>query len=395
LRQRLPSESCDAEVKMSALPNGDLAIVGGSLAGLATGIGVARLGIPVRIFEQFSGEERGGTGLGVERDLISQLTGVDATGDRRTPELPVVNEGYRDTSTWLAIYRWLRTVADATRGLEIHEAARVDRIQSETAAARLSGSHVDASASVAIGADGYRSVVRTTVSPAHPFAPYGGFLIWRALVNESWLPASLLRHSSLGGGRLPYQDTARLVIYRVPGPDGETRPGNRAITLAWYDASRTEWLRERGYLNGTEVMGSVPAAAIDDELRAELRSLAASRWRGSAAEIIATALEHQALFGTPLAQYLPERLTNGRVGIVGDAAHVASPMVGAGFASGLEDGIAFVSAVKRVGGTLDHKGAQALRLYDQARLEPNRERVLESLASTQELLRSASRRAPV
>jgi 2-polyprenyl-6-methoxyphenol hydroxylase-like FAD-dependent oxidoreductase len=379
---------------MSALPTGDLAIVGGSLAGLATGIGVARLGLPVRIFEQFSGEERGGTGLGVERGLISQLTGVDATGNRRTPELPVVNEGYRDTSTWLAIYRWLRAIADATPGLEIHEAARVDRIQSGIDTARLTGSQIDASAAVVIGADGYRSVVRTTVSPAHRFAPYGGFLIWRALVNESWLPASLLRHSSLGGGRLPYRNTARLVIYRVPGPNGETQPGSRAITLAWYDASRTAWLRERGYLNDTEVMGSVPASAIDADLSAELRSLAASRWRGAAGEIISAALEHQVLFGTPLAQYLPVRLTNGRVGIVGDAAHVASPMVGAGFASGLEDGIAFVSAVKRVDGTAGHKGTQALQLYDHARLEPNRERVLESLASTQELLSSASRRDP-
>jgi 2-polyprenyl-6-methoxyphenol hydroxylase-like FAD-dependent oxidoreductase len=379
---------------MSTLTNGDLAIVGGSLAGLATGIGIARLDLPVRIFEQFSGEERGGTGLGVERDLISQLTGVDAAGDRRTPELPVVNEGYRDTSTWLAIYRWLRAVADATPGLEIHEAARVDHIQSGTDSARLTGLQVDASAAVVIGADGYRSVVRTTVSPAHPFAPYGGFLIWRALVNESWLPASLLRHGSLGGGRLPYRDTARLVIYRVPGPNGETQPGKRAITLAWYDASRTVWLRERGYLNDTEVTGSVPASAIDDELSEELRSLATSRWRGAAGEIISTALEHQVLFGTPLAQYLPDRLTNGRVGIVGDAAHVASPMVGAGFASGLEDGIAFVSAVKRSGGTAGRNGTQALQLYDRARLEPNRERVLESLASTKELLRSASRRDP-
>jgi 2-polyprenyl-6-methoxyphenol hydroxylase-like FAD-dependent oxidoreductase len=374
---------------MSTESAGNVAIVGGSLAGLATGIGIARLGLPVQIFEQFSGEERGGTGLGVERDLISRLTGTDATVDGVTPELPVVNEGYRDTSTWLAIYRWLRAVADTTAGLEIHEAARIDRIQSMSDTTRFTGSKVDASASVVVGADGYRSVVRASVSPEHPFAPYGGFLIWRALVNEAWLPAALLRHGSLGGGRLPYKNTARLVIYRVPGPNGETSPGERAITLAWYDASRTDWLREHGFLVGREVMGSVPASAIDAELHTELRALAATRWRGVAAQIISTALDHQVLFGTPLAQYLPERLTRGRVGIVGDAAHVASPMVGAGFASGLEDGLAFVSAIRRTGGTAGPRGAQALQLYDETRLEPNRQRVLESLASTQQLLRSA------
>jgi 2-polyprenyl-6-methoxyphenol hydroxylase-like FAD-dependent oxidoreductase len=375
---------------VSARPVGDVAIVGGSLAGLATGIGIARLGLPVRVFEQFSGEERGGTGLGVERSLISRLTGVDATGGGSASELPVVNEGYRDTSTWLAIYRWLRTVADRTAGLQLREDSRVEQVRITGDIVQLTGPHIDTAASVVIGADGYRSVVRSTVAPEHPFAPYGGFLIWRALVNESWLSKSLLRHRSLGGGRLPYMDTARLIVYRVPGPNGETHPGARAITLAWYDASRTEWLRERGYLRGTEVTGSVLSSAIDNALRGELLSLADARWRGVASEIIGAALEHQVFFGTPLAQYLPLRLTNGRVGIVGDAAHVASPMVGAGFASGLEDGLSFVAAIKTTRGTSGSLGAEALRLYERARLEPNRARVLESLNSTEELLRSVS-----
>jgi 2-polyprenyl-6-methoxyphenol hydroxylase-like FAD-dependent oxidoreductase len=368
---------------------GDVAIIGGSLAGLATGIGVARLGLPVTIFEQFASEERGGTGLGVERGLISELTGTDATTDTVVPALAVVDEGYRETSTWLAIYRWLRAVADSTPGLTIHEDTRVDHISSVDESARLSGPRFEASAALAIGADGYRSVARRSVSPEHPFAPYGGFVIWRALVEESCLPESFLQHRSLGGGRLPYRDTARLVVYRVPGPNGETVPGRRSITLAWYDASRTQWLRDRGYLNGEEVMGSVPASAIDDELRAQLLALAATRWHGVAGEIIAAAISHRLLFGTPLAEYLPDRLVAGRVGIVGDAAHVASPMVGAGFASGLEDGLAFRAAIAHAGGTAGRAGAQALELYEQLRLEPNRLRVRESLAATRSLLQSA------
>jgi len=244
---------------------GNVALVGGSLAGLATAIGLARRGMPVDVFEQNAGEERGGTGLGIERDLITATTGVDAHVDGITSALPVVNEGYRDTSTWLAIYRWLRAVADATDRLTLYESARVDTISSDDRAAYLTGPHVNASADVVIGADGYRSVVRRAVWPARPFAPYGGFLIWRALVEESWLPARLLDQASLGGGRSPHAKTARLVVYRVPGPNGETSRGKRSITLAWYDASRTQWLRDQGYLVGEEVMGSVPPTAIDDE----------------------------------------------------------------------------------------------------------------------------------
>jgi 2-polyprenyl-6-methoxyphenol hydroxylase-like FAD-dependent oxidoreductase len=71
---------------------GNVAIVGGSLAGLAAGVGLARRGIPVNVFEQNTGEERGGSGLGVELTLISETTGVDASVDGLTHALPVVNE---------------------------------------------------------------------------------------------------------------------------------------------------------------------------------------------------------------------------------------------------------------------------------------------------------------
>lgn len=129
----------------------------------------------------------------------------------------------------------------------------MDLISSDDHRAHLSGPNVDAAADVLIGADGYRSRVRRAVSPTRPFAPYGGFLIWRAL----------------GGGRSPHPEAARLVVYRVPGPDGATSRGKHNITLAWYDASRTQWLRDRGYLAGDEVMGSILPAAVDDELRSE------------------------------------------------------------------------------------------------------------------------------
>jgi 2-polyprenyl-6-methoxyphenol hydroxylase-like FAD-dependent oxidoreductase len=371
---------------------GNLAIVGGSLAGLATAIGVARCGVPVTVFERESGEERGGTGLGVDRALISETTGVDARVDGVTEALPVVNEGYRETSTWLAIFRWLRALADATEGLVLRESSRVDVVASTEDEASLSGPTVSGSASVVIGADGYRSVVRRAVWPVQPFAPYGGFLIWRALVQESWLPSSLLEQTNLGGGRSHHPEAARLVVYRVPGPRGETHRGGRSITIAWYDASRTRWLRERGYLVGDEVMGTVPETAIDSELRGELLETVAKRWRGAARQVLTAAIERRVLFGTPLSEYLPERLVAGRVGIVGDAAHVASPMIGAGLSSGLQDGAAFIAAVKRFGGTAGEAGSRALRQYNDMRLAPNRERVLESLAATEDLRRSVQSR---
>jgi len=127
------------------LPGAGVAAMTGAL------VMVAAL-VPVRIFEQNSGEERGGTALGVDRGLITETTGVDAQVDGVTQELPVIDEGYREVSTWLAIYRWLRAVADVTEGLSLNESARVDLVSSDAHSAHLSRPQVDTSADVLIGA---------------------------------------------------------------------------------------------------------------------------------------------------------------------------------------------------------------------------------------------------
>jgi len=251
---------------------GDVAIVGGSLAGLATGIGLARRGILVNVFEQNAGEERGGTGLGVDRALITETTGVDARVDGATPALPVVDEGYRETSTWLAIYRWLRAVADTTDGLRVHESARVDLISSDDHRAYLSGPRITASADIIIGADGYRSVVRRAVSPTRPFAPYGGFLLWRGLVEESWLPKQMLAKTSLGGGRSPHPVAARLVV--------EGRVGGRIDSLEQLFESST-----------TTRMVPSPSAFFD------ARSSTTARFSWSAAQALGQHFSVQSAFG--------------------------------------------------------------------------------------------------
>ena len=54
-----------------------------------------------------------------------------------------------------------------------------------------------------------------------------------------------------------------------------------------------------------------------------------SPWR----EAILDCVHQQAVIGTPIAEYLPEWLANGRLAIVGDGAHVPTPMTGKGFAA--------------------------------------------------------------
>jgi 2-polyprenyl-6-methoxyphenol hydroxylase-like FAD-dependent oxidoreductase len=118
--------------------------------------------------------------------------------------------------------------------------------------------------------------------------------------------------------------------------------------------------------------------------------LAKLRWSGAASEILSIAIEQNVVFGTPLAEYLPEQMSRGRIALVGDAAHAASPMVGAGFVSGLLDGAAIIRGIEQYGGTAADSGSRALERYDKERLGPNRNHVLESLDQTRDLLHSVA-----
>jgi 2-polyprenyl-6-methoxyphenol hydroxylase-like FAD-dependent oxidoreductase len=369
---------------MKMTNNGTAIVVGGSLTGLSLAVALARVGARVTVIEQNEDMERLGTGLGVDRRLLSMVTGVDATRSGKVRALPVVRS-FRETSTWRAIYTWLRAVAEATGGIELREGLRVDEVTQSATAAQVHGNAFHFQADIVVGADGYRSLVRRSVDPGNPIARYGGFVIWRGLVQEAWV-GGVAAH--LSGGRLPYAETARLVAYAVPGPDGDVAPGHRQITYAWYDASRTTWLHDNEFLKGDEILASVAPEAIPASLRAQLRHLASTRWQSPERDVLLAALDHGVLFGTPLTQYLPTRLCNGRIAIVGDAAHVSSPMVGAGLVYGLLDGIALGRAVGAAGGTLGAAGAAALRAYEAERLDENRAHVRESIDATAGLLRS-------
>jgi 2-polyprenyl-6-methoxyphenol hydroxylase-like FAD-dependent oxidoreductase len=366
---------------------GSAIVVGGSLTGLALAIALSRIGIGVTVVEQNRGQDRGGTGLGIDRELLSAVTGIDATKSALVKELPVIRT-QRETSTWHAIQEWLRAAADVAGNIEVLEGARVESVVQDASGAGVRGNFEEIRADVVLGADGYRSVVRRAVDPGNPTALYGGFMIWRGLVEESWLGE--LATARIHGGLLPFADCARLVAYRVPGRDGSTEPGRRQITFAWYDASRSAWLRSNGYLEADEVLASIPNQAIDAKMHAEFRNVALTRWRSPERDVLLAAIDHHIIFGTPLAEFLPARMCNGRVAIAGDAAHVASPMVGAGLANGFLDCLALAQSISDAGGTGGASAERALKAYESAALRRSRSHVRESLDATQSLLRSVA-----
>lgn len=367
-----PSES------VSVMPSNqsDIVVVGGSLAGLTLALACAARGVPVQVLERSTRRTQGGDSLSVDLAAIARTVGYDP---RVHPRLPVV-PAYRDRhlTTWPALYGWLRDRVRDTPSISFHEGQSVSLIRTLNDKAQVvleDGSQMLADA--VIGADGYRSVVRRAISPDTPYARYAGYLVWRGLVSEQEL-ARPVSWPSDGGLWIDFVQGYRLVAAVLPGRDGSMEIGRRQVTFAWFDAHRdvllraTNRLTPEGYL-----MSTLGRSSIDKDIRSELLSMIPSLWPDVWAEAVAIGVQSTtSLSGAPIAEYLPERLVSGPLAIVGDAAHVVSPMTGSGFATGVDDAALLSRALAER--RHDESMAAALLRYENARLPYTRALVAHS-----------------
>lgn len=291
------------------------------------------------VIERAAGEPPGGAGLGLDRHLLSDVTGVDAA------RIPVVS-GNRPSAAWGLVREFLLDATRTVPGVEFIESVTVTgvRVDDSTGPVVLESTAGAFAADVVVGADGVYSVTRRFVAPEQPTASYAGYLLWRGLVCEADVPGGLNgRGTDLEIHRAP---GAQLVIYAVPGSDGRTDSGHRRVSCAWYDGSRTDLLRDTGCIKDGAVVATLRNDQIPDALVSELRDYARRYWPSPWDRCVSWAVTHGRLFGAPVAEYLPPRLARDRVALVGDAAHVASPMTGAGFQNALLDVAALAASLR-------------------------------------------------
>lgn len=340
-------------------------IVGGSLTGIATAIRLARAGLTVTVLER-SPRFAGGTGLGVDRRLLSALTGVSAYGATGHPPLPVVTAG-RDSTNWAALHAWLRRVAEGFQGIRLYTNQSVVGVRTGDGFAAANTLERQFKADLVIGADGHGSLVRGFVAPDWPDAVYAGYGLWRGMIEETALP-SAVDSAKLRGGEIRWSDRYRLVAYETPGPDGDVALGRRAINWAWYDPDGMPIFEAAGAVQGRVVRRSLQPAEFSPMLVTRLEKLAIASWPDPWRSVILACLAAGRVFATPIAEYVPIRLMAGRLVLLGDAAHVVSPATGAGLVAGLEDAEVLGQAIEaeRLG------GRPALEVYDQVRLGPAR-----------------------
>ncbi len=313
-------------------------IIGGSLGGLFAGLLLRQAGWDVAVFERSGGDLASrGVGVGTHVELfdvmrrlgiaVDELFGVAISSriclDRsgaviaRLPFEKVL-------SSWALFYRALRRhLPDACYrpGMQLDDIAQdADGVTAVFAdGARVRGD-------LLVGADGLNSTVRARAFAALPPA-YAGYVAWRGAVEEAAVPPAARPDliESYGFFLAPRE---MVLCYLQPGADDDHRPGRRRLNWLWYHPVHAAALSDLC----TDAAGrhhghAIPPPLIRREVIAAFRQDARTMLPPQFTALIeATA----APFFQPIFDLESQRVVAGRVALLGDAAFVARPHVGAG-----------------------------------------------------------------
>jgi 2-polyprenyl-6-methoxyphenol hydroxylase-like FAD-dependent oxidoreductase len=224
-----------------------------------------------------------------------------------------------------------------------------------------------ATADVVIGADGLRSSVRAALLANDPLR-YAGYVAWRALAPEQSFTRALHRDLfDAMGFCLPPGE--QMVGYPVAGPGNDLRPGHRRYNIVWYrPADEATLARLLTDVTGQRHEVSIPpplvAEAVVVELLAAADALLAPQFR----DVVSLA---ERPFLQPIYDIEVLRMSAGRIALIGDAAFVARPHVGAGVAKAAQDAMVLADALA-TGSEVE----SALHAFESARLPIGRRIVM-------------------
>ncbi len=339
----------------------DFIIAGAGIGGLAAALALSQAGKQVRVLEQAADIAEIGAGLqlgpnassvlqklGIDDDIsklasfpdeVRMLDGVSGKQLNRV----VLDEEFRERfgAPYRVIHRGdlLGTLLRACRqqpSIAIETNAQVRSFSAEASSIAVESKAGKRSAGALIGADGNRSSVRAQLLEDGP-PEFAGHIIARALVPAIDMP---LKDNAVCLWLLP---GGHVVHYPVRGGEAFN------LVVAW-DGS---W-EDDGWSAPAE---AIEVAAITKQAVAPLRSVikAAPSWHKWAA-----------------ADRMPaEKWGEGRVTLLGDAAHPVLPYLAQGAVMALEDAIVLRDAI----GSHDET-AEAFRTYEAAR-QPRLKQMLE------------------
>jgi 2-polyprenyl-6-methoxyphenol hydroxylase-like FAD-dependent oxidoreductase len=328
-------------------------VIGGSMSGLFAGLLLRQRGFEVEIYERVdSALSDRGAGI-VAQPVVAEtlralgINVVDLGVEMSRRQIldiegrVVCEHERRQTLTaWERVYRILRDAFPAEsyhRGLALRSFEQSYR---SVVAHFSDGSTVEAD--VLVGADGLRSTVRQQLLPElNPL--YAGYVAWRALIAEAAIPPPIHRELfEYLTFCLPPGE--QFLGYPVAGPDNDLRRGHRRYNVVWYrpadEATELQELLtdESGVTHTISIPPPLIRRAAIAEMRAAAERLVAPQFRA-----IARLMDEPVL--QPIYDLETPRMAFGRVAVIGDAAFVARPHVGAGVAKAADDAVALADAL--------------------------------------------------
>jgi 2-polyprenyl-6-methoxyphenol hydroxylase-like FAD-dependent oxidoreductase len=350
-----------------------VAVVGGSIAGLSTGIALRCLGCDVQIYEQSPTLLQGkGGGLVVQYEMLDWMAshGIAA---RATLSVPGVERQFLDRdgrviqrfpdstpfTSWEAVFHQLRAAFPNEFYRQGLQCAQVSTASGRPVVKFAAGSSIEAD--LVIGADGVGSVVRRHLFPEVRPA-YAGYVAWRGVFPESAAPSevvkTLARRFTLFQGR-----DFHLLSYLIPGEHGELDEGSRRLNWVWYwntDEERElpEILRDR---DGQARRSSVPAGKVQEQHIARLQQRAEQHLPSVLAQLVRSTPE-------PFIQVIYDlrtpAMSQGAVAILGDSACIVRPHTAAGTSKASGDAVSLAQHLQAANFDL----SRALPLWQTERL---------------------------
>lgn len=328
-------------------------VIGGSLGGLLAAHLLRSTGWEVVVFERNDEDLTGrGAGLSTHPQLIDVLrrVGIDfdeSMGIKVDHVICLDRSGRsyfecrtaRTMSSWGRLHRSLRDpLPDACYRLG---KSLVHIEQDDRGVTAVFADGTRATGELLVGADGGRSTVREQLLPDLALE-YAGYVAWRAMLDEVEVP-SHIRAEVFERYIFCLPEGEQFLAYPVPGRNNETQVGRRAYNIVWYrPADSDKTLADlctdtTGRRHGT----SIPPPLIRPEVVAEIKATAHALVAPQVAEIFGRTKQP---FFQPIFDLASPQIVFGRVALVGDAAFVARPHVGAGVTKAALDAASLADA---------------------------------------------------
>ena len=346
-------------LEMSATTKMDIAIAGGSIAGLCAGAALHAIGYDVHVFERSKNRLASrGAGIVVQPKLLDLLADVKApqlstTGCTLRRTIDGASGARQEThmpqrfTSWEAVYACLSSAFPSRRH---HLGKSVENVAADDSGVDFSISGEAVRADILIAADGFRSSARARYAPG-TVSRYAGYIAWRGVVDERALPADLVDFFDDAFSFCNVADGGHALCYFIPGDNLGAQKGDRRLNWVWYvtideGAALDRLMTDK---RGEKRDASVPQGVVSDAALEDLKFRTVgldSRFRDL---VLATPKP----FIQSIIDVAPPAMVFGRVCLLGDAAFVVRPHTAAAAAKAAADASALARALRSTAPDID------------------------------------------